>query len=1010
MAKQQILLVDADPSSTRVLEVSLRSAGFTVTLADSAESALAKLEHGAPDLVLSDTKLPGADGFELVRSMRALPDMRDVPIVFVTEQGALEDKLRGLELGVDDYLAKPIFVREVVTRVHMLLARRNQQRIAAETLARTRFSGSLEDVAVVDLLQTIGVSQKSGVAEVVHGSRQARLFFRDGQLVDAELGELRGEEAVYRAITWSSGSFDLEFRAVDIPQAIEVPTHALLMEGLRRVDELGRLSEQLPPQDTVVDIDHEALLERLTEIPDELNGILRLIDGRRSLLNLIDGSPFDDLSTLTVLSKFYFEGLLVVVDEPVVDEPRASSSDSSLQLAGAISSSAQLGAGDPAAGQRLASSSEALLTASPGSASLPPSSSRPPPILQDPGDSAQAERALGSAREGDRGRASSHPPVEVVPSSRVDPPSTLQPQASSGAAGSDRQADWARPPESRSEGEPPSVVRLPPMHPPESRAAATKLTPKVIVNIGAARQASSAGFRSEPPPPNGVREVFAPPDPPPPAAFVKEDVEDDRSLPGSEAPRRGGSTRLGGLSAAVPPPSAELDEDKPKIVMPMPPPSSVGVSLRRRSSRPPPPPDAEAPRAGGAGTRFGLGLDPRASAAGAAPSGLVDETQPERRPAPVSPRSPLDSVHTPGDTVVENTPPGSDAALGDSSLGDASSSSRTDHDLDSHGESERERAASDSEPSPRAARPIRGPESWRAVQPAPRSRPREERGTGAHGLERPASPEDPAEGGFFTAGDDGTYEGGPNSTVPPTFEEDSDMSVPRVSTPAQEARMRRSRGVLVAVLAAAVCVLVIGLAVARRSASPAIAGDDVTAQPEAPHTRVHEEALRPGDDPPGGEPGGAEPEPVVRNVGDSPAAGVMSAAPGASPVEAPAAAATNLPAPATAARQPAAGKSPPTSKAAEPAPAAKEASATPRRQPRQEPKAAAKPPPRRPTRPKSASRPKVSKPKPSSSGAAAAPRPARVVKPTPARRPPRPSSVPRRRGEAPPTASFPPIN
>src|SRR5688572_33250963 len=124
MAKQQILLVDADSSSARLLEVSLRSAGFTVATADSAEAALAKLEHGTPDLILTDTALPKADGFSFVRKLRSRPESAAVPVVFLTEQGALEDKLRGLELGVDDYLAKPIFVREVVTRVQLLLARK----------------------------------------------------------------------------------------------------------------------------------------------------------------------------------------------------------------------------------------------------------------------------------------------------------------------------------------------------------------------------------------------------------------------------------------------------------------------------------------------------------------------------------------------------------------------------------------------------------------------------------------------------------------------------------------------------------------------------------------------------------------------------------------------------------------------------------------------------------------------------------------------------------------------
>jgi CheY-like chemotaxis protein len=314
MAKQQLLLVDADSRSARVLEVSLRSEGFTVTTAESAESALDKLEHASPDLILSETRLPAMDGFELVREIKSRPALKDVPIVFLTEQDALDDKLRGLELGVDDYLAKPIYVRELVTRVHLLLARKNQERVAKQKQSRTRFSGSLEDVAVVDLMQTIDVSGKSGIAQITSGNRHAKLYFRQGQLIDAQLGKLKGEEAVYRALTWTRGSFDVDFRPVDAPAVIESSTQGLLMEGMRRVDEWGRLAEQLPPGNARLDINHDALLECLTDIPDELNGILRLVDGRKTLLDVIDASPFDDLSTLSVLSKLYFEGLLSVAD------------------------------------------------------------------------------------------------------------------------------------------------------------------------------------------------------------------------------------------------------------------------------------------------------------------------------------------------------------------------------------------------------------------------------------------------------------------------------------------------------------------------------------------------------------------------------------------------------------------------------------------------------------------------------------------------------------------------
>jgi DNA-binding response OmpR family regulator len=311
VAKQQLLLVDGDPRSVRVLEVSLKNAGFNVTTASDGSDALAKLEYATPDLILSDTRLPGIDGYEMVRKLKSRPEHASIPIVFLTSQKSIEDKIHGLELGVEDYLIKPIFVRELITRVHMLLARRTQERIATGPASRTRFAGSLEDMGVVDLLQTIEVSRKSGIARITEGKRQASIYFRDGKLVDAEIGKLRGEEAIYRALLWTKGDFEVEFRHVDNPEMIATSTQGLLMEGMRRVDEWGRLSEQLPSLDAVFDVDHETLVERLTEIPDELNAILRLLDGRRNLMDIIDESPFDDLSTLSVISKLYFEGLLV---------------------------------------------------------------------------------------------------------------------------------------------------------------------------------------------------------------------------------------------------------------------------------------------------------------------------------------------------------------------------------------------------------------------------------------------------------------------------------------------------------------------------------------------------------------------------------------------------------------------------------------------------------------------------------------------------------------------------
>lgn len=382
MAKQQLLLVDADQRSVRLLEVSLRKAGYSVTTAVDGQDALDKLELSAPDLILTDTRLPRIDGYELVRRMKERPELAGVPVVFLTSQRSIEDKIRGLELGVEDYLTKPIFVRELIARVNLLLARRTHERMStAQPMgSRTRLSGSLEDMGVVDLLQTFEVSRKSGVARIGDGHREISIYFQDGKVVDAELGRLLGEEAVYRALVWNTGTFEVEFCPIDRPHRITGSTQGLLMEGMRRLDEWGRLLEQLPPLETVFEIDHQALAQRLTQIPDELNGILRLFDGRRTLLDIVDDSPFEDLSTLETISTLYFEGLLLVTttlpaEDDIVpsspeDEPGGEGSEPQVPAADSVFPAARPSWRPPAPGIPLLSRAQETLPSEPSLGSV----------------------------------------------------------------------------------------------------------------------------------------------------------------------------------------------------------------------------------------------------------------------------------------------------------------------------------------------------------------------------------------------------------------------------------------------------------------------------------------------------------------------------------------------------------------------------------------------------------------------------------------------------------------
>jgi len=118
---QRILIVDDEPAIVAALRERLEREGFAVLVATSGEQALAMLAESPPDLLLLDVGLPGIDGFELLRRLRA--QGLAVPVILLTARGDEIDRVVGLELGADDYVVKPFSARELAARVRALLRR-----------------------------------------------------------------------------------------------------------------------------------------------------------------------------------------------------------------------------------------------------------------------------------------------------------------------------------------------------------------------------------------------------------------------------------------------------------------------------------------------------------------------------------------------------------------------------------------------------------------------------------------------------------------------------------------------------------------------------------------------------------------------------------------------------------------------------------------------------------------------------------------------------------------------
>ncbi len=120
---QRILVVDDDPQIVRLLKSYLEKAGFSVLTALDGAEAQRVIRRERPDLVVLDLMLPERDGWEITRWLRADAQLTPTPVLMLTARVEDTDKILGLELGADDYLAKPFNPREVVARVRAILRR-----------------------------------------------------------------------------------------------------------------------------------------------------------------------------------------------------------------------------------------------------------------------------------------------------------------------------------------------------------------------------------------------------------------------------------------------------------------------------------------------------------------------------------------------------------------------------------------------------------------------------------------------------------------------------------------------------------------------------------------------------------------------------------------------------------------------------------------------------------------------------------------------------------------------
>jgi CheY-like chemotaxis protein len=304
---RKILIADPDLEAVRVLTRALRQKGYQVHYAPDGARALEVCVLRHPDLVLFDEDCKLLDARTFIQILRTNPRTEDIPVVLTTTSQDV-DRLRGTRVAA--HLKKPFNLDEVLGRIEHIFRRSE----AAKDLRNDaqEIEGSLSQLGIPDLMQILGMNKRSGKLSLERGPERGEIIVAEGRPVNARLGRVEGEKALFRMLTWSEGSFTFAPGTNPGKPRITRGMDDALMEGMRQADEVNRLMPALPARTVRLALAPDA------DLPQDQHPVtaqvVDLLRQPRSLGEVLDLAPATDLEVLGVLTTLMQKGVARVAE------------------------------------------------------------------------------------------------------------------------------------------------------------------------------------------------------------------------------------------------------------------------------------------------------------------------------------------------------------------------------------------------------------------------------------------------------------------------------------------------------------------------------------------------------------------------------------------------------------------------------------------------------------------------------------------------------------------------
>jgi CheY-like chemotaxis protein len=240
-SNKKILIIDDEAVNRAVMEDYLTAFDYKVTMAKNGNEGLEMLSRITPDLVLLDINMPGKDGFQTLAEIKDHPEFSEIPVLLLSSFDRTNLKVKGLELGAEDYITRPFEKAEFLARIRAAL-RRSQPCLKNRNI----LAGNLADMGLVELLQLFEMGKKTAVLKL--NQLDGEVVLKDGFLVFVRQGRFTGEEALNRIFLGEKGQISVSFNKIPahIPHQ-PVPLMKAIMNSLSYIDELKSVLAGIGP-------------------------------------------------------------------------------------------------------------------------------------------------------------------------------------------------------------------------------------------------------------------------------------------------------------------------------------------------------------------------------------------------------------------------------------------------------------------------------------------------------------------------------------------------------------------------------------------------------------------------------------------------------------------------------------------------------------------------------------------------------------------------------------------